>query len=66
MQDDTSLPVLPNKTVLILLSKKMLSRLSCTSADGTKSSSSATEEDKQSNHLRSVSLRNLMSKLSQL
>ena len=45
-QDDTSLPVLPNKTVLILLAKKMLSRLYCTPADGAKSSSSATEEEK--------------------
>ena len=45
-QDDTSLPVLPNKTVLILLAKKMLSRLSCTPADVTESSSSAAEEEK--------------------
>ena len=43
-QDNTSLPVLPN-TVLILLAKKMLSRLSCTAADGTESSSSASEEE---------------------
>ena len=38
-QDDSgNLPVIPNKTVLILLSKKMLSRLSCTSTDETESS----------------------------
>ena len=45
-QDDSNLPVLPNKTVLILLATKMLSRLSCTRADGTESSSSAAEEEK--------------------
>ena len=40
------MPVFPNNTVLILLVKKMFSRLSCTPADGTESSSSVTEEEK--------------------
>ena len=45
-QDDSSLAVLHYKTVLILLAKKMLSRLSCTLADGTESYSSIAEEEK--------------------
>ena len=40
------MPVFPNKTVLILLAKKMLSRLFCTPTDGTESSSSAAEEER--------------------
>ena len=43
---NTSVPVLPNKIVLILSAKKMLSRLSCTPADGTESSSSAAVAEK--------------------
>ena len=45
-QVDSSLSVLPNKTVLILLANTILSRLPCTSADGTESSLGAAEEDK--------------------
>ena len=45
-QDDSSLPVIHNKNVLKLLAREILSRLSCTSADGTESSSSAVEEEK--------------------
>ena len=52
-QDDSGLPVLPYKTVLlpyktvlILLTKKMLSQPSCIPSDGKESSSSAVEEEK--------------------
>ena len=63
-QDDSSFPVLSNKTALILLEKKMFSRLSYIPADGTESSSSAVEEEKPFQSSSMSLLRKLMSQIS--